>query len=287
MTTRVSAQAGFALITALWAALILALLAAYALEASRTSARAARTATAQASAQAEADAAIAATELRLLAPIVSGIPLDGTPIHDRSDGFHVEVRVQDQAGLIDLDFVDGPTLRHVMMEAGGLDLDAAQTMTDRVLDWRERGPGRRLQGAKAADYAAAGLSYGPREASFESVGELKLVLGMTAALYARLAPLLTVYSQKAVVDVTVAPEAVLRALPGFDEDSITALLGARQAQEAAGKISYGDLTGRCLRISVAVSDGNGRVAGRARVVRLTGMTDPPFWTYAASEESFW
>lgn len=71
----------------------------------------------------------------------------------------------------------------------------AQTPADRILDWREPGIGKRLNGAKAEDYRAAGIVYGPRKAPFESVEEVKLVMGMTAQLFDALAPALTVYSQ--------------------------------------------------------------------------------------------
>ena len=56
------------------------------------------------------------------------------------------------------------------------------------------GANARDGGAKAPQYRAAGLPYGPPGTPFQSVDELADVLGMTPALFARLAPHLTVFT---------------------------------------------------------------------------------------------
>jgi general secretion pathway protein K len=62
------------------------------------------------------------------------------------------------------------------------------------------------------------------------VAELRQVPGVTGALYAQLAPVLTVHSGQRQVNVATAPEAVLQALPQFGPEQIEALLEARAAQ---------------------------------------------------------
>jgi general secretion pathway protein K len=52
----------------------------------------------------------------------------------------------------------------------------------------------RPNGAEAADYRAAGMEWGPKNAPFEEITELQQVLGMTMPIYKEVAPLLTVYS---------------------------------------------------------------------------------------------
>ena len=62
---------------------------------------------------------------------------------------------------------------------------AASGLVDKVLDWREAGPGKRPSGAQEPDYRAAGFAHAPRNGPFQSVEELKLVMGMTPELYRR------------------------------------------------------------------------------------------------------
>src|SRR5882672_7761736 len=56
---------------------------------------------------------------------------------------------------------------------------------------------RNLQnGAEDADYAAAGLAYGAKDAPFAMTEELLQVPGMTRELFDRVAPDITVYSPR-------------------------------------------------------------------------------------------
>ena len=88
----------------------------------------------------------------------------------------------------------------------------------RSLDWRDPDDLRRPNGAEEADYRAAGLKYKPANAPFETVGELARVLGVTPALYARIADSLTVHSRQ----------------PGINAADRVARRAARAAQRDAG-----------------------------------------------------
>jgi general secretion pathway protein K len=160
-------------------------------------------------------------------------------------------------------------------------------LADRILDWREPGFLRRANGAKADDYAAAGIPYGPRGGRFQAVAELRLVMGMTEALFDRIAPALTVYSEAGTVDPNVAPAPVLRALAGYDEPGIARLLRARDPSAAASTPS--DLITASLRAPVRLGHAftitaEAGEADRVRVrklavVRLTGYARAPLWVY--------
>jgi general secretion pathway protein K len=275
-------EGGFALVTALWAALILALVASFVLKAGFVDVRIAHTALRQGALRAAAQGAIAATELRLLSPAgVPGIGLDGLPsdiiVVDRK----VTVAVQDQAGLIDLNFAPSNVLEH-LFEATGLSVGDAQTLADRVLDWREKGAGHRLNGAKAPDYAAVGNDYGPREAPFESIAELRLVLGITTDIYNQVAPALTVCSQKPVVERSSAPLLALAALPGMTTESAASAVSDRQrAEQQGGFVSQPIvMAGRSLRITASVSDPkDGTSWTSSTVVRIIGSGTSLFWVY--------
>ncbi|HRN63134.1 MAG TPA: type II secretion system protein GspK, partial [Luteimonas sp.] len=63
--------------------------------------------------------------------------------------------------------------------------------------------------------------YGAKDAPFETVAEVEQVLGMTPALYAALAPHLTIYSGLPIPDTRFATSAALQAL-GIDPEPVLA-----------------------------------------------------------------
>src|SRR5262249_56768073 len=121
-------------------------------------------------------------------------------------------------------------------ESVGLSCAAASRLVDKIRDWRDSTGLRRLNGAAAPDYRAAGLSYGPRNGPFQSVDELKLVMDMTPELFRRVEPALTVYSGRQFIDPQFAPREALLALPTMNADAAAALTTARanQAGSASG-----------------------------------------------------
>lgn len=136
----------------------------------------------------------------------------------------VEVRIVDEAGKVDLNSADANLLAALLR---ALDQPGAQAgqLAAAILDWRD--PDSLTQpagGAEDADYAAAGRPYGAKDAPFEGVAELQQVLGMTPALYAQVAPYLTVYSGRPQPDPAFAAAPVLTAM-GLDAAGIVALRG--------------------------------------------------------------
>ncbi|MGH7895837.1 MAG: hypothetical protein ACREQL_14290, partial [Candidatus Binatia bacterium] len=77
------------------------------------------------------------------------------------------------------------------------------------------------------DAAYPPQSGGAKDARFEAVDELSQVKGMTPALYARIAPLVTVHSTVPGVDPLTAEPAVLAALPNIDRAELTRFLALR------------------------------------------------------------
>jgi general secretion pathway protein K len=209
--------------------------------------------------------------------------LDGAPYTVVFEGVPVAVRVAAEAGKVDL---NGGSLALIagLFAAAGLDETAAQTMAARVLDWREAGPVKRLNGAKAADYRAAGLDYGPRGGKFQSVSELGLVLGMTPDLYARVAPAVTVYSVFPTPELQSAPALALRA-SGLDAARVEGIMAARARGEVAPGLGVppagfgaqlAGLPGTIFTVTATVREG-GMVVSRGEVVRFTGDAGDPVW----------
>jgi general secretion pathway protein K len=210
---------------------------------------------------AAADGMINRTLLGLLDLTSDGHPpVNGQAFPQSFAGYTGRVRVQDEAGKIDLNEAPAPLLIRVFMSADA-DFEQAQGFADKIMDWREPGTTRRLNGAKADDYRRAGYAYGPRGGRMESVDELRLVMGMSPALFAMLAPALTVVSQNAWPDQAVAPPIVLNMLDG-------------SAMNAPAPPTLG----RAFSISVEL---RGRTASvqRQALVRLTGIPLAPLVVY--------
>lgn len=277
---------GYALVLVLVGLAILSLLVGSVLVVSNNAVRRVSAGMEQARLDAAAQAGMSEAVLSLMAPPKARLfAVDGTPGAISFDGILVSVTVASEAGKIDLNGTDR-TLIFGLFEAAGLDRTAADAMADRVLDWREPGDLKRLNGAKAADYRAAGLPYGPRGGPFESIGELNLVLGMTPDLFRALAPGITVYSVFPIPQLQSAPPIVLRAT-GMNAASIEAVMAARAKGEIAPQgLAFGPqnagiegLPGTVFTITAQASAA-GQVVARAETIRFTGNPQNPFWVLA-------
>jgi general secretion pathway protein K len=225
-----SGEHGLALVSVLWGVAILSLIASAVLYASVLSAQLSRNSAASDQAAAVADAGISRAILSLLDNRAGQQwPADGTAQSFSFGGVTVRVAIADETGKIDLNKASADTLTSLFESAGVSPNDAA-TLAGRVVDWRSTGGD--ANGDTAEDYSDASLAWRPRKASFQSVDELKLVLGMTPSLFAKLAPMVTVYAHTANVNTAVASRAVLLALPGMDIRKVEDILAQRQAASA-------------------------------------------------------
>jgi general secretion pathway protein K len=184
-------QRGFALLIVLWTVGFLALLGTRIVAAGRTDTQLATNLKQDAVLRAAADGAIANAVFHVLAARDSKLAPDGVTREVRIGQTPVLVRIENESDRINLNTASAVLLRTLILEMG-----VAPALADRVagaiLDWRTSGENSRPNGAKATEYRAAGLAYGPPGAPFQSVGELADVLGMTPQLFERLAPHLTV-----------------------------------------------------------------------------------------------
>jgi len=279
-------SAGYALVLVLIGVALLSLLVETALFVSTSAVHGADDAALRARLDAAAQAGIAQALLALSdTRPAQQWPVDGTPRQIIFAGAPVRVAIFSALGQVDLNGAARPIL-FSLFAAAGLDQTDANIMADRVLDWREPGNLKRLNGAKAADYRAAGLNYGPRGAPFQTVDELNLVLGMTPALYATLAPDITVYSVLPTPQPQAAPALVLRAR-GTDAPGIAAIMAARAAgQIAPNTAGYRPPQGQILGLPGSVFTITATASLQAvsvthtETIRFTGNPQNPFWILA-------
>jgi len=266
-------ERGTALLAVLLVALFLGLLAVGLVATGRTTGLLAGNAAEISRATLLADSAIETGIAQLLDGRVLGLKVDGTSRLLRVADHSIELSIQDELGLLDINAVPEQNLRHFLTSFGLSEMRAA-SLADAIADWRDVDDLRRLNGAEAPDYEAAGRNYRPRNRRFERVDELRHVLGMDSALFARLEPFLTVHGG-GIVDISVAPIEVMRSIPGVDEAAMLAQLsGRRDSEKASAAVAR---TGRAFRLSARLTWRNGIVVHRVTSIRLTGDGHYPYW----------
>jgi general secretion pathway protein K len=229
-------QRGVALILVLWLTILLSVIASAFAYSMRTETLAARNAVSLAQARGLADGAVMRVAFELMRPrtLNETWQADGQAHYWDEGDAHIAANAIDESGKIDLNSASDALLKGLFQTAGGLDVDAAQGIVDKIDDWKDADDLKRPNGAEAPDYQAAGLPYKPANANFENVAELQQVLGMTPALYAAVADQLTVFSKSPGVNPAFASRTALLAIPGATPDVVDTYLAQRQNALAAG-----------------------------------------------------
>ena len=184
-------DAGVALLTVLWFLVAMSGLAVTLAALGRDSAHASRNAIRALEVRTVMASAVEITA----ATLWRGQVIDGM-LDWRQGPFTVLATVTPESGKIDLNAASDElieALTAVATEALGRDSRQAVALAHAIQDWRDPDRERRLAGAEAADYAAAGRPGGPRDGPFPFVAELRSVIGMDEALFAVLAPALSVH----------------------------------------------------------------------------------------------
>ncbi len=220
-------QRGFALILVIWAVVLLASLATGFAFAVRHEVRAAADMAAAARAEAAATAALHAAALALSDPDREARwEPDARPRPIPWPDATISVKVSPESGRIDINRAPHELL--VGLFAQFLPLATAESLADALVDWRDADDAPQPGGAEADDYARAGYRYGPANGPFNSVGELRRVLGFDARLVERLGPYLTVYSGRPRINLLSADLVALLSVPGIDADTATTLVAQRE-----------------------------------------------------------
>ena len=228
-------QRGIALVIVLWMLALLTVIANSMVFSLRSEVQVAGNHAASARAEAAADAGVYKAIRELTRPAADLQRWQGNGLAHEwiFDGVAVRVTIMDEAGKIDINAAP-ETLLGGLFRSLGVDETLASSLADAIIDWRDPDNLRRLNGAEKEDYIAAGKDYGPRNANFETVEELRLVLGLNDDIFRRAAPLITAYSGRPGVSSPVAPRAVLMALPGIAPEQVDSYLTERQALQLQG-----------------------------------------------------
>ena len=282
---------GMALISVLWIAGLLAVMAGGFVSASRTEARLARNQLENAKANALADAGVQRAVLGLL----EVDPERAWRADGRIYGFAlgeggVQVSIRDEDGKIDLN--EGPLeLLAGLFIALDLEAEAAQALAERIGDFRDPDHDALPLGAEDPAYVAAGLADGAADRPFVDAAELVRVLGMSDELYRRIRPHVTVHAGADGLDPTRATRAVIEALPGITPAVVERLLAADPDDDPLAAIDDDVVLAQIDRYwlpsreavftvrAEAWTPGGGRFV-REAVIELDGSPQRPFLVHA-------
>jgi general secretion pathway protein K len=231
-----SHQGGVALVLVLWVITLLTVIAANFAFSMRGEAHITRNLLFAAQAQAQADGGVWRAVYELLKPPGDAQRWQGNGLVHQLNTAEAEllISILDESGKIDLNAAPEDLLKGLFLSVG-IGQEAAVSLADAIVDWRDPDKLKRLHGAEETEYRAAGKEYVPSNAPFETLDELQRVMGMTPELYRKLAQSLTVYSRQQSVNALVAPREVLLAIPGIGPALVEQYVAQRQSQLLANQ----------------------------------------------------
>jgi general secretion pathway protein K len=198
----------------------------------------------------------------------------------RLDHSRVLVRFSSEASRIDLNLAPKELLANLFQVLGAQPKDAGE-YADRIIGWRAPQPDDTLESENTL-YRGAGARYLPRSASFPTVQELWLVLGLPPALVERAMQFVTVFSGRREINVFEAAPEVVASVPGMTPSGLAMFLKERQTLPRDIK-SVADFFGAAqtnvtvqgsdaVRVITSIEFENGRRSG-AEVVITVRTTD--------------
>jgi general secretion pathway protein K len=256
-------QRGFALLLVLWTLLILGLLAAGAIDVSRTNVNLARNLleTSRAELQAEAATNVAIYALLNVSGADETWKSDGSIYAWNNEGVELRVRITEEGGRVDLN-ESSPEILASLFRAAGLETTEAQDLANAVADFRDPDQDRRPGGAEDEDYDPRHEPLGSKDGPFEAIEELLRVPGMTLELYARIAPALSLLANNTEPDEGSATPLVAAALEGRVLDWQSTL---QPELPPGGSLSLEDQP-------ILISEGSGREGSSRGLYRIEAQS---------------
>jgi general secretion pathway protein K len=215
-------QRGMVLLSVLWIIMLLALIAANATTNSRTSLGLARNHLISAQAEAIADAGVHLAILSLLDPEGLGVfPEDGTSFDVPVGGGTVVLSVQDEAGLLNLNYANAEELTRLMTTVG-MSSAEGEILANAIVSFRKSSSGQPAAAALTASRTRGPA--GTKDRFFDVVEELQQVEGITPAVFLRISTYVTVDSRPSKLDPNVASDEVVYAVTGHTRAELEQIL---------------------------------------------------------------
>lgn len=173
--------------------------------------------------------------------------VDGTPFTGQLGGGNYTVGIIDESGKIDINNLtdlSGIILKSLLMNSG-VQEEAANTIVDSILDWRDPDDLYRTSGAESDYYMTLPNPYKAKNANFDTLEELLLVKGMTPAiLYGSaekkgIIDFITIYSNSPMISANAAPKEVLTAIPGITPEIADVIISSRGEKKITNLQEFG------------------------------------------------
>lgn len=198
--------------------------------------------------------------------------IDGRERRIDFQGVDLAVRVEDERGKAALASLTDDQARALFAGAGATG-DRLDRLVEEFRDWQQAN-----SGAPASAIAKPGLQ--PRHAPFRTVGELNALRDMDPSLYARIAPVTTVFFENSgpfdprnaeplAIRTMQAEDAGAEAEPPAQPDIV--------ADQPVEQIDDESLIGRTLTVRVVARASDGAILHRSAIVELTGDPARPYW----------
>jgi len=259
---------GMAQLLVLWALVLLGTLALGFSLSMRTEAQAARNGVDDARAY-----FLARTGVQRTVVLLSTLPSDNVvrmEITGSEGDAAYEVRVESESGKVDVNQVSEEVLLGILRN-GGLPDEEAESVRDAILDWRDPDDTPRAKGAEAAGYAQIPEPVVPRNGKFLAVPELRYVKGVTAELYRRfLSRVFTAHGNSPRVNYLLAPEIVLRSLPGVSPGAAARIVARRGGEPPMTAADLAAMVGEGLMSSQGLALVSGGRASNVYAITATG-----------------
>ena len=254
------ADAGFVLVSVIWIAGLLAVVATAFAITVRSHTLAGSNVIYNTRAESVADGMALVTALRLATPVNANEPpkLNGEATYCQwSNDIAVIISIQDQGGLIDLNTAS-PALLGTIMRGLGVDEAKSAEIVASLQDFRDPDSQSASGGVEPAKFP--GKAYGPTNAQLAIPEEIDQVPELDDALFHKLMPIVTVYSQQSGIDLSSAPQKLLD------------LLGTRESAARFASPS----PAKTFSIYVTAELKNGSRYRRQVLVSLLRQPDRPF-----------
>jgi general secretion pathway protein K len=203
--------------------------------------------------------------------------IDGRPRSAQFNGIGLTITVEDERGKIPINGIIEEEARQLFASAGvsGNRLDV---LVDSFEDWQDTDTTPRPSGAEASAYAPFG--YKPRNGGYRTVSELRMIKGMDDALFAQVAPSLTVFfGESGGFSESTSQPLALQVLGEVAVNSPEVILRQQQLAGSAPipqTLQKANLTGRTLTVRVEAR-ANGAYLKRTAIIELTGNAADPYW----------
>ncbi len=229
-----SFQTGVILVIVLWVLVLLSLIATSLAVGGRSFSRQALNAEEGVRASLAADAGLSWALWHIQLPGGGGWLADGDVRELSLGDVSIHVALFDESGKLDLN--TAPTeLMDALLSPLLADSRQRTELVAAIEDWRDSDDLVRLNGAEIDEYLAAGRSVGPANRLFQSLGELRQVLGMNEQLFQALAPNLTLVTRSRTINPQIAPFDVLMTLPNASETLVEDYIRQRREAWANGQ----------------------------------------------------